>query len=407
MRPPRSSGLRSARVATTSAYERAPRAEQARRRRRRPPASGRRIACLSRAPANPYLRLLYEHLAAHGFELVDDVELSIRWLWRERRSVGYLHFHWPDGQARYERGPALGAPGALVGEAARLRAAARRRARCSGTAWSGRSTSSIRTSAISARRERLAARSLGRACHVLLAHDAATAELARRELGRLAARVSVVPHASYIGVYPPGRGRGEVRAAARHPGRRLRLPLLRRAALLQGHRPPAGGVRLVRAALGGARLIVAGHPKDAAVRAAVEAAAAGGRARSRRCSSSFRKSGVRELFEAADAAVVARSDGGTSGSLVLACSLGVPVVAADSPAYAELTLGGRAGWLFRERRRRLAPRRARGGGFRPGAAPSRAGAPRTPPPSGSGWPDVSRRRRHGRSTSGGGRRVPG
>ena len=51
---------------------------------------------------------------------------------------------------------------------------------------------------------------------------------------------------------------------------------------------------------------------------------------------------VRELFEAADAAVVARRDGGTSGALVLALSLGVPVVA--SSVYAGLV--GDAGWLY-------------------------------------------------------------
>ncbi|HEX7524764.1 MAG TPA: glycosyltransferase, partial [Gaiellaceae bacterium] len=56
---------------------------------------------------------------------------------------------------------------------------------------------------------------------------------------------------------------------------------------------------------------------------------------------------VAELFGAADAAVVARDDGGTSGSLVLPLSLGVPVIAADCPAYRSLTGGESSGWLFR------------------------------------------------------------
>jgi glycosyltransferase involved in cell wall biosynthesis len=46
--------------------------------------------------------------------------------------------------------------------------------------------------------------------------------------------------------------------------------------------------------------------------------------------------------------VVPRSDGGTSGALVLALSLGLPVIAARKPAYEELLQGGAAGWLFSE-----------------------------------------------------------
>jgi glycosyltransferase involved in cell wall biosynthesis len=55
---------------------------------------------------------------------------------------------------------------------------------------------------------------------------------------------------------------------------------------------------------------------------------------------------VAELYEAADVAVVARSDGGTSGSLILALSQGKPVVAASRPTYRDLLGGETAGWLF-------------------------------------------------------------
>jgi glycosyltransferase involved in cell wall biosynthesis len=51
---------------------------------------------------------------------------------------------------------------------------------------------------------------------------------------------------------------------------------------------------------------------------------------------------VAELHAAADAAVVARADGGTSGALALALTLGLPAVAAD--AYADRV--GTAGWTF-------------------------------------------------------------
>jgi len=55
---------------------------------------------------------------------------------------------------------------------------------------------------------------------------------------------------------------------------------------------------------------------------------------------------VSELFATTDAVVQSRGDGGTSGSLILALSLGMPVVVADRPAYTALTGGEEAGWLF-------------------------------------------------------------
>jgi len=55
---------------------------------------------------------------------------------------------------------------------------------------------------------------------------------------------------------------------------------------------------------------------------------------------------VANFFAAADVAVVPRRDGGTSGSLILALSFGVPVVAADRATYRELMADGEAGWLF-------------------------------------------------------------
>ena len=76
------------------------------RRSRNQLARARRIACLSTAPWNPYLRLLYEHVAAQGFEVVEDPEFSLGWLWRARSRVGFLHFHWPEGHYLYGRGPA-------------------------------------------------------------------------------------------------------------------------------------------------------------------------------------------------------------------------------------------------------------------------------------------------------------
>jgi glycosyltransferase involved in cell wall biosynthesis len=55
---------------------------------------------------------------------------------------------------------------------------------------------------------------------------------------------------------------------------------------------------------------------------------------------------VAELFGAVDAAVLGRGEVWTSGSLILALSLGVPVVAARVAPHEELMGGGEAAWLF-------------------------------------------------------------
>ena len=72
------------------------------------PAAGRfeRIACVSWVPWNPYLRLLYDGLAGAGIRLAEDRStLTLAWLWSRRRTVGFVHFHWPEGQYRVDRGP--------------------------------------------------------------------------------------------------------------------------------------------------------------------------------------------------------------------------------------------------------------------------------------------------------------
>jgi glycosyltransferase involved in cell wall biosynthesis len=55
---------------------------------------------------------------------------------------------------------------------------------------------------------------------------------------------------------------------------------------------------------------------------------------------------VAEHFRASDVAVLPRTDGGTSGALLLAISMGLPVVAARREAYSDLTGSGECGWLF-------------------------------------------------------------
>jgi glycosyltransferase involved in cell wall biosynthesis len=55
---------------------------------------------------------------------------------------------------------------------------------------------------------------------------------------------------------------------------------------------------------------------------------------------------VSDLFAAADVAVLPRGDGGTSGSLILAIGMGLPVIAAKMSANESITHGTDAAWLF-------------------------------------------------------------
>jgi glycosyltransferase involved in cell wall biosynthesis len=100
-----------------------------------------------------------------------------------------------------------------------------------------------------------------------------------------------------------------------------------------------------RAAIPGAVLLVAGLPLDEEESRRLEEVAEQGR-HVVAVMGFVPDEEVAELHEASDVAVSVRGDGGTSGSLILALTLGTPVVAAATAANRELTGDGRAGWHF-------------------------------------------------------------
>jgi glycosyltransferase involved in cell wall biosynthesis len=291
----------------------------------------RGIACLASAPWNPYLDLLYGHLADQGFVLTPCRRLSVEWLLRHRRDVGVLHLHWAEVLYRFDRGPAELRPALswlrLGVTASRLAAA---RALGYRVVWT---VHQVYPHELRGRgRDRAGALVLARLANAVVVHDEPTADAVRRELGVSA---HVVPHGSYVGFYPSGRPRADVRAELGLPDDAFVFLCFGE---LRGYKGVEQLVDAVRTLGPNARLVVAGNPKDARVRDAVEKA---GDARLVPLLDWVPKEQVAELFGACDAAVLARTDGGTSGSLVLACSLGLPAVAADLPAYREL-----AAWTF-------------------------------------------------------------
>jgi beta-1,4-mannosyltransferase len=317
------------------------------------------LARLALGGSNPYFDLLDPHLAAHGFTIVPEPRFGVRWLLLRRRKVAFLHFHWrPDvyylwrpprflrrRRLRFERFQGLLTWLTLARFVARLLVS---RALGYRVVWTIHEVYPPETGrrspgSVSRRVDRLAARLLVRSSHVLIAHDDETAERTQAEFGDPTKRVHVVPHGSYIGVYPPGRPRSVVRAE-------LRIAPAAFVFVCFGALRPEKGIELLLGAfralpLDEAVLVIAGRPEDSASAwSTVRAFRAD--ARIRPILGSVPTARVAELFAAADAAVMPRSETWTSGSLILALSLGVPVVAAKLPAYEELLAGERAGWLF-------------------------------------------------------------
>ena len=307
------------------------------------PIRTRRIATLPRLGGmNPYQRLLYEHLRPLGFELVSGARLQVSWLWAARPDVDLIHIHWPQALYTYPNGPRLIRPAMswlkLATFVLRLRAAR----------WLGyRLVWTIHQvyphDRAPSLRDRLAARSLARAADVLIAHDETTAESSRRELGTSASGIAVIPHGSYVGTYPPGRSRRDVR-------RELGVPDSAFTFLVFGELRAHKEVTRVLEAFRTARahdlaLVIAGMPKDADTISALERYASED-ARVRLKLEFVHPEHVAELFAACDAVVAPRTDGGTSGSLILGPSLGLPTIAANRPVYAEVIADGECGWLF-------------------------------------------------------------
>ena len=190
--------------------------------------------------------------------------------------------------------------------------------------------------------DKLAAGILSRAADVLIAHDAFTADLAQRELGRSISDISVIPHGSYVGVYPSGRSRSDVR-------RELGLVDSDFAFLvfgeLRAHKEVTRVLDAFQAATTpGLALIVAGLPNDVESISLLQRCAARD-TRIRLKLEFVYPEQVKELFAACDAVIAPRTDGGTSGALILAPSLGLPTIACDRPAYAEIVTPD-SGWLF-------------------------------------------------------------
>ena len=267
------------------------------------------------------------------------MEVTVNWLLSRRSSRPILHFHWPIREVsavRNLRGVLFDSWG-IGCFALRLLVARALRYRLVWTIHEivpheGRSG------------DRVATWMLALASQLLIVHDETTAKQAHGLPGARR-KLAIVPHPAYVDVYKRARPGAVVR-------RELGLAEARFVFLCFGNIRAYKDIPLLLEAFGGTRrelpdvaLVIAGQPTDPDSVAATEAAAAAD-PRILPVLRFVENHEVADLFAAADASVYPRTDGGTSGSILLSMSLSSPVVAARQPAYVELLGEEDAGWLF-------------------------------------------------------------
>ncbi len=292
---------------------------------------------------NPYGELLYAALAERGFPRVYVPGPTFRSLWRFRRTVRFLHFQWrPDKYYApcLARRTVVGAFRVLaVVQLCRFALwLACARALGYRVVWTVHDVRVRRWAGI----DRAGRALLARASSALLAHSDAIADRLRGELGKQL-RIDVVPHGTFRGIYTSDRAAGEIRAALG-----ISPDVFVFLSFGQMRADKEVGVLLDAFASVAAPevcLVIAGVTSHRPTRRRLERAADED-GRIRVIAQDIPDDRVAELFEMADAFVLARSEVWTSGSLVLALSLGVPAVAARLAPVVDLLGDEEAGWLF-------------------------------------------------------------
>jgi beta-1,4-mannosyltransferase len=300
--------------------------------------------------SNPYADLLYAALAALGYPRISFPALTVPALWRGRRRVRFLHFHWlPETSYAPSLAPRTtkaSAPRTAKAVLELCRFAFRLAfARLLGyrIVWTVHELRPPSANAVKGRIDRAGKAILARSTQLLIAHDQAMADRLRTYLGRPLA-IEIIPHGTFKDIYPTGRPRAELRAE-------LAVAADAFVFLCFGQLRADKQVPLLLNAFASlrpadVRLVLAGVVTDPRLRAEIERAAQAD-TRIRPMLGDVSPERVGELLALADVFVLARGEIWTSGSLILALSSGLPAIAARTPPAIEL-LGEdeEAGWLF-------------------------------------------------------------
>ena len=295
---------------------------------------------------NPYFRLFYGALQAHGVELAGTFVPSRRWLRENRDAFDVLHFHWPEwiiraepdglrflhsfaGGWRISRALRASYPVLQIHEYREFLKAAR--ACEKRIVWT---CHNVEAHEDATRPVRAAFRSLASSADLVICHDEA-AYAQCRSLYAPPGRIVIMEHGNYDGVYPPAREREAV-------VRELGLPSDPPLVLFIGQIRPYKAVDLVCDAVAqlGERvsLLIAGHTPISSYAERIRGLVA------RLPNAAFID---RQLTDQEFADYVGASDIALfpyrritgSGSTLAALTLGRPVITSDLPFFTDLLRG--------------------------------------------------------------------
>lgn len=271
-------------------------------------------------PENRYIDRLHAALSKAGVDILDPGFLSLRWLIRHARKTDVIHLHWPESHFQFKN--SLYSLLKWMYLMFRIRAA--KKLGCA-LAWT---VHNLEAHDDSMRRLDRWTRKylLNRAGSILLGESALPA--IRERFGPHApARHVIIRHGHYLGSYGEVRDKRESRVA-------LDLPASVRVYLFLGTlRPYKGVVKLVRAFSQGsfsqALLVVAGKTVDADTALEIKERITARPERFRYLPDFVPDEKMALLLGAADFMVLPYEEVHMSGTLILALSYGVPVIAPD------------------------------------------------------------------------------
>lgn len=291
---------------------------------------GTHVVMISRITMNPYVRLLGQALQSVAPGLTCSYESTLApetvTAWRGRAQV--FHLHWAEVLYRSSNG--LRTARKLARFLLAVRQAQQAGIRIVYTAHNVAYHDDA-----GARLDQLGSGLLYRWADAVHVHDEeARRELVRRRRPRL---VEVIAHGNYAGAYPDECSRESARA-------RLQLDSDQFVYLALGQIRPYKGLDDLIAAFKQTpgerlRLLIAGHPHDAAYGQRLQAAAAGDQ-RIRLRLSFVPEDELQYFMHAADVSVLPYRSGTTSGAAILSFSFGLPVIAPDVWPFRPLLAAG-------------------------------------------------------------------
>ncbi len=277
---------------------------------------------------NPYLDLLEQGLQQHQVDCVHDNTdgLSWRWLWVQRRQIQVLHFHWLE--YHYERDTPLKSAVALTLFLLKLILA---RGLGYRLIWTVHNIQPHEPK--HPQLDRMCWWALAHLADAIVVHCHDSAKQVAQRWGVARRKTHVIAHPNYIGVYKTNLDRHTAR-------QRLQLGDDQCVFLYFGAVRPYKGIEDVIDAFRQlphpqARLVIAGRPLDMQIQASIVALAAPD-PRIRTVFDYVPASEVAGYYAAADVVVLPFRHVQTSGSALLAMSMGRPVLTSAQGCLPEL-----------------------------------------------------------------------